>query len=44
MESDEEAGQGEAACNKDNINTATTTTTTLVVVVVVVVVVSGPVL
>jgi hypothetical protein len=35
MESDEEAGQGEAACNKDNNNTATT---------LVVVVVSGPVL
>jgi hypothetical protein len=37
MESDEEAGQGEATCNKDNNNTATTTT-------LVVVVVSGPVL
>jgi hypothetical protein len=36
MESDEEAGQGEAACNKANNNTATTT--------LVVVVVSGPVL
>jgi hypothetical protein len=31
MESDEEAGQGEAACNKDNNNTATTTTLVLVV-------------